>query len=112
MMVEEPGRLKSRAERLAGRLRDAAPGRLAIGVREAETAVGGGALPLSGLSTWVVAVTPVGFSVSALEKGLRLGEPPVLVRIQNNQVLFDPRTLSPDGDELLPDLVVRAIPDP
>jgi L-seryl-tRNA(Ser) seleniumtransferase len=108
MLGRTPDELEAAAARLAERLEQALPGRLSARVLEAEAAVGGGALPLSGLVTRVVAVAVSGLSPDALEKRLRAGEPPVIVRIQNDRVLFDLRTLSADDAERLPGLVARA----
>ncbi|HWP48588.1 MAG TPA: L-seryl-tRNA(Sec) selenium transferase [Candidatus Limnocylindrales bacterium] len=55
--------------------------------------VGGGALPLQKLPTKVVAVKPFKFSVQCLEERLRAYNPPILARIQNDELLLDPRTL-------------------
>ena len=124
MIATEPAALKARAEALrdglVARLAAAAPGegtagegaapRPRIEVAPAETAVGGGALPLEGLKTWVVALSmPAAVSPDALERALRAGDPPVIARIQAEKVQFDLRTLTPDEAEELPELVARAL---
>ena len=109
MLAVDPGTLKERADRLAARIDAAAAGRVHTSVVAAETAVGGGALPLSGLETFAVALRPVSGSPGRLEKNLRGGDPPLIARIQNDTVLFDLRTLSSEEDDLVPDLVVRAL---
>jgi L-seryl-tRNA(Ser) seleniumtransferase len=109
MLARPEAELTAAAEALAGALRAAVPGRLHAEVLAARAAVGGGALPLAGLATRAVAVTVDGTSPDRLERRLRAGTPPVLVRIQNDRVLFDLRTISPSELAVLPDLVVRAL---
>jgi len=101
--------LEAAARLLADQLDRAAPGRLDISVIPGEGAVGGGALPLSGLKTWTVAATANSLSPDQFERRLRAGQPPIIVRIQNDRVLFDLRTVSPRELEMLPGLVARAL---
>jgi L-seryl-tRNA(Ser) seleniumtransferase len=56
-----------------------------------------------------VAITPEKVSVDVLAKRLRLYEPPVFARIQNDQVLLDPRTLRPGDDEVVIEAVTAAL---
>ncbi len=67
--------------------------------------MGSGSLPAQNLATTLVAITPQKISADVLAKRLRLHEPPVFARIQNDQVLIDPRTLR-DGDDAI---VVEAV---
>jgi len=45
----------------------------------------------------------------ALEARLRTGDPPVLVRVQDNRVLVDLRTVAPDEDAALRAALVEAL---
>ena len=73
-------------------------------VVESRSAVGGGSLPGETLPTWALAL-----EASALPGGaegvmrhLREGRPPVVARVEDEKVLFDPRTVGPGEDaELL-----------
>ena len=85
-------RLQARAERLA----EAIGGEVVEGVAR----VGGGALPLLELPGPVVALDDV-----ALAAALRLGDPPVLGRVEDDRLLLDPRTLTDDEA----DAVARAV---
>jgi L-seryl-tRNA(Ser) seleniumtransferase len=67
--------------------------------------MGSGSLPAQNLATTLVAVTPQRIGVDELAQRLRLHEPPVFARIQNDQVLLDPRTLRVGDDEI----VIRAV---
>ncbi|NLV23773.1 MAG: L-seryl-tRNA(Sec) selenium transferase [Deltaproteobacteria bacterium] len=63
--------------------------------------VGGGALPLTELPGFAVAVTPLGMSTALLAQRLRAAAPPVIGRIQENRLLFNPRTLAEGEEELV-----------
>jgi L-seryl-tRNA(Ser) seleniumtransferase len=82
----------ARAEALARALRAAVPG-VRCDVEDGTSEVGGGALPLQALPTRLVAVRPGHLSASTLDARLRTGEPPVLVRVQDERVLVDLRTV-------------------
>jgi L-seryl-tRNA(Ser) seleniumtransferase len=85
---------------LAGALRAAAPG-VHCTVEEGTSEVGGGALPLQALPTRVLALAPGRAGAGRVEARLRAGEPPVLVRVQDERVLLDLRTVAPDEEAAL-----------
>jgi L-seryl-tRNA(Ser) seleniumtransferase len=66
---------------------------VSIRIFEDSSQVGGGALPLQKLPTKLVAIKPLKFSAQRLEERLRAYDPPILARIQNDELLLDPRTL-------------------
>ena len=59
------------------------------------------------MKTWVVEITPAGKSEADLAAGLRLGVPPVVVRIQQGKLLLDPRTIFADQETELIDALRR-----
>ena len=61
-----------------------------------ESAVGGGSLPGETLPTFLLAVRRA--DVTAAAARLRQADPPVIGRIQRDQLLFDPRTVLPEQD--------------
>jgi len=63
--------------------------------------MGSGSLPAQNLATTLVAVRPAKISAESLAKQLRQYSTPIFARIQNDQVLFDPRTLLAGDDEIL-----------
>jgi L-seryl-tRNA(Ser) seleniumtransferase len=69
--------------------------------------MGSGSLPLQNLATTLVAIRPEQGGAEAVAKQLRLCATPVFTRIQNDQVLLDPRTLR-DGDDAI---IVQAVTD-
>lgn len=88
--------LEERAEALARRLGHAAVVPLAL-----ESVVGGGSVPDGAMPSWGLRVTPDGVSPRRLEQRLRQGAPPVVVRIEDDAVLLDLRTVFPTDDDVL-----------
>lgn len=64
-----------------------------------ESAVGGGSLPGTTLPTVLLALDPP--APDAFLEALRAADPPVIARIAQDRVLFDPRTVLPEEDEAL-----------
>jgi len=83
-----------------------APARIVHG----RSMVGGGSLPEEGLPTRVVAIPAHGGrSVTELAQRLRQGQPPVIGRIEHDQLLLDPRTVAPEDDSTLVEAVTAAL---
>jgi len=80
--------LRRRARRIVKKI----PG---ASIRDDETFVGGGSLPDQSYPTVVVALKPTD-SDEALARRLRLGNPAVLARVQNGDVLLDLRSVLPE----------------
>ena len=55
--------------------------------------IGGGALPLQELPTRLLCLTPKKMSAQEMEGWLRSYDPPIIVRIETDQVLLDVRTI-------------------
>ncbi len=64
-----------------------------------ETEVGGGSAPGTGLPTWRVGLSTQ--DPDQLAKTLRSCNPPIIARIEDNQVWLDPRTLEPEELKLV-----------
>lgn len=72
---------------------------IAAGVTPGESAVGGGSLPGETLPTALLAIThPAPDAIAAL---LRRQTPPIIGRIQQDRLIFDPRTVLPEQEETL-----------
>ena len=97
MISATPDALRERAERW----RAALPG--AYGICESRSAIGGGSLPGETLPTWVLTLNASGMPGGAdgVMKRMRDGRPPVIARVDDENVLFDPRTVGPDEDRAL-----------
>ena len=61
--------------------------------------VGGGSLPGETLPTFLLALSPK--SATRLVERLRQAQPPVIARLENDQVLLDPRTVLPEQEPAL-----------
>lgn len=72
-----------------------------------ESAVGGGSLPGTTLPTILLALKPD--SAETFAADLRAARLPVVARIMDNQVLFDPRTILPEQDELFVQVLKSAL---
>jgi L-seryl-tRNA(Ser) seleniumtransferase len=70
-------------------------------VEEGRSAIGGGSLPGETLPTWVLSVDcgTVDGGAQEVMRRLRDCQPPVVARIEDDRVLLDPRTVSPEEDE-------------
>jgi L-seryl-tRNA(Ser) seleniumtransferase len=63
--------------------------------------VGGGSAPGAELPTRLIEVQRTGLSASALEAHLRSADPPIIARIENDQVVIDLRTVAASDDEAI-----------
>ncbi len=72
----------------------------------ADSTIGGGSLPGEVLPTWTLAVRST--APADLASRLRRGRHPVIVRILNDQVLFDARTVMPEEDATMLDALKAA----
>jgi L-seryl-tRNA(Ser) seleniumtransferase len=95
MMCRPLDELKSLAEALAARL-DAIPGLHAEVIAD-KSQPGSGSAPDVFLDTWAVRLLADTLSPDALARRLRMGDPSLFARIQDNGVVCDPRTLL-DGE--------------
>ena len=99
MIRASAGDLRVRAERLASRV----PGSRVIA---GESVAGGGSTPDQTLPAWLIELpgNPV-----ALERRLRLGDPPVIARIEKDRVLLDLRTVFSTEEEALLQRVLESV---
>lgn len=97
------------AERLAAAIRAALP-TVKLEIREGVSRVGGGAAPEEDLPTVLVALRPAGGgSEQILVDQLRKAEPPVVARVEEGWVLFDPRTLLPGEAQMVAAALQRVL---
>ncbi|MDE2060121.1 MAG: L-seryl-tRNA(Sec) selenium transferase [candidate division NC10 bacterium] len=95
-----------RARHLRDRIAALTSGHLEVSIIEGTSEVGGGALPLEAIPTRLVAVRGVHLTASVLEGRLRRTDPPVMIRIKDDRIVLDPRTVSEDDLDTLANLVV------
>jgi L-seryl-tRNA(Ser) seleniumtransferase len=86
--------LRARALSFAARLDG-----ISARVMEGSSVIGGGATPEQPLRSWLIAVESA--NVVDAERRLRFRDPPVVARIERNQLLFDLRTVFPAEEEEL-----------
>ncbi|MDD2364568.1 MAG: L-seryl-tRNA(Sec) selenium transferase [Desulfuromonadaceae bacterium] len=89
--------LKKSGQRIVRQLRKKLPATLEIELLPGISQVGGGALPLAELPTWLLAIRSGEFSARELEEGLRKQPVPVIGRISRGDFILDLRTIN-DSD--------------
>jgi len=99
MLAITADEIRARAEWVAGALERV--GGVTADLVSGVSAVGGGAAPGVELPTWLVSVAVRGLTPDGLEEHLRRGTPPVIARIERDQVLLDLRTVLPEQDQQL-----------
>ncbi len=80
-----------------------------ISLIPAESTVGGGSLPGQTLPTRALALEVP--SSDALAARLRAANPPIVARIEDDRLLLDPRTVLPEQDTTLIEVVRAALPE-
>ena len=76
-------------------------------VVDGQSTVGGGSLPSEEMPTYLLALQPE--KPDAFQKALRELDPPIIARIENDRVLFDPRTVSPEQESFFLDHLHRLL---
>ena len=74
-----------------------------------ESLLGGGSAPSSVLPTRLIAITVKNVSANELAARLRSSDPPVIARVEDGRVLVDLRTVFPEQDEVLRQILARAV---
>jgi L-seryl-tRNA(Ser) seleniumtransferase len=74
---------------------------------EAKSAVGGGSLPGQTLPTYLLALDDP--DPMRLQTQLRETDPPLITRIQDDQVVIDPRTVLPEQDSVLVQILLNTL---
>ena len=104
MLATSLPELEERATALAEALIETG---LVARVAEGKGMVGGGTYPGVELSTWTVRAKAPGAGPQLVSRGLRGATPPVISRVESDEVILDLRTVAPEEDEL----VIRAFID-
>ncbi|MYB77666.1 MAG: L-seryl-tRNA(Sec) selenium transferase [Chloroflexi bacterium] len=99
MIAARPDRLKRRARAWQRAITAAHGHLLRTDVVSGESAIGGGALPGETLPAWVLRFSSAARSSDWLAKQLRASNPPLVVRIEEDTVVLDPRTVLPEQDK-------------
>jgi L-seryl-tRNA(Ser) seleniumtransferase len=105
MLTVGPDELTRRASRLASMC----PATVGARTLPGESAVGGGSFPGAILPTTLVTLEAGPLGPDGLALRLRLGEPPVVVRVSADRVLLDPRTLPEDSFPVVARAIEQAL---
>jgi len=95
-LTEGQGEVRKRARKLMNKLNKANIPHLTYEIREDVAAAGGGSLPTQDIPTVVLAVRHKKLSANRMEAMLRKTPVPVIVRVNENEILIDLRTVSED----------------
>ncbi len=102
--------VRRRAQRLKQRLQASLSAEaVTVRLRDGASAVGGGSLPGQQLPTMLVCLRWRDGNASQLARALRWQEPAVFARIEQDEVVIDPRTLLEDEFGVLVEAVVHAV---
>ncbi|HOC59640.1 MAG TPA: L-seryl-tRNA(Sec) selenium transferase [Smithellaceae bacterium] len=109
--LTEPVRdVKKRARKLMQKLRHAELPGLSFELMDEKAAAGGGSLPMQEIPTVVVAVKSARMSSVRMESRLRQAEVPVIVRVDEDRILLDMRTLAEEEFPFVTDALRRMEP--
>lgn len=101
--------LEGRARALVERLNARVPDEAKVEVVAHRAVAGAGSLPGAELSSWAVSVTHATVGAAEIERALRFRTPPVIARIEDDRVLLDLRTVTPDQDDALSAALASAL---
>ena len=107
MMNTDPKQTEHRAESLVRRF-DGLPG-LTAKIRHTAAKIGGGSTPDVTLSSRAIAIHVDTQSASAVEQQLRAHVPPIIGRIDHDELLLDLLTVDPEDDEVVVAAVTRLV---
>jgi len=93
-LTEPLADVKKRARKLAAKLKKAGLPDLAFEVKETKAAAGGGSLPTQDIPSAAVAVKSPKIPPGRMEANLRRASVPVIVRVDENEILLDLRTIT------------------
>ncbi|HTB16631.1 MAG TPA: L-seryl-tRNA(Sec) selenium transferase, partial [Bryobacteraceae bacterium] len=101
MILQSSEELRARSVRLVSLL-DSVP----ASVIEGNSVIGGGSTPGQPLASWLVAIDCA--DVVETERRCRLGDPPVVARIEDGRLLIDLRTVFVEDEEELAGVIRKA----
>ena len=98
MIFQPYSNVKRKAERLAKLIGKLKTKNFTFELTDGNSTPGGGALPLLGLPSRLLSLSPNGMSPQFMERWFRHCDPPIITRLEKDKVLFDVRTIR--GPEL------------
>ena len=103
--------LRARAQSLSRRLKAALPEGVRIQLMDGSSVVGGGSCPECRLPTTLIALGADRLSPNTIESRLRSQDPPIIVRLEEDRLLVDLRTVFPPQERALIDGLQKAVRD-
>jgi L-seryl-tRNA(Ser) seleniumtransferase len=101
--------VRKRAKRLSTLLRRALPKEVSVTLVDGQSMAGGGALPAQEIPTVLVRIRAKALSAAVIEDRLRRREEPLIVRVADEGILLDPRTLDPEEFAAVRDALRAAV---
>ena len=77
-----------------------------VDVIPAGSVIGGGTAPTATLPTFVLSVAATRHGAAELQKRLREHDPPIVVRIEEDRIRIDLRTVPPEHDVIIVDALL------
>ncbi len=108
MIAADARQLSQRANKWRTSLQPTVPN-IQLNIVESASTVGGGSLPGQTLPTKALAIS--GDSIDTLAEKLRRTDPPIIARIEDDRLLFDPRTVLPEQDQSLITILKTVLTD-
>ena len=93
MICQPYASLKKKASRLIRMIGNPGSENFDLDLVDGISRVGGGALPLMDLSTRLLRLTPGKMSAHSMDEWLKSFDPPIIVRVEQNNVVLDVRTI-------------------
>ena len=94
MIAMTPEQIEKRAKKLIRKVNESAAQSLRLELIKSQSAVGGGSAPISSLPTVAISVARKGVTANKIAELLRQWKLPIIVRIINDHVLIDLRTVA------------------
>jgi len=103
--------IRARATQFVENLRASLPQSALLELQEGFSVIGGGSTPDQQLPTVLVAIASQNYSAAALEEKLRAAKraAPVIARIENDRLILDLRTVSPEEEPELATALAAAL---
>jgi L-seryl-tRNA(Ser) seleniumtransferase len=101
--------LKKRTARFRRRLAPRLPDCVRTALSGGFSVIGGGSCPDCHLPATLLAIESESPSPNTIESRLRLGEQPIIVRLEEDRVMVDLRTVFPEQEPLLIEGIIKAV---
>ena len=109
MIAMTPQELKMRSRRFSRKLKSRLPEGTKIHLSEGNSVVGGGSCPECQLPTTLMALESSRLSPNAIESRLRMQDPPIILRMEEDRLLVDLRTVFPAQESALIEGLCKAV---